>query len=393
MALTGTRVGAQTSIYTLAANQMPDNDKMLYLLKPYQTPLWQMTYFNQIAQPQVVINENGKFSWFEDEYYPYQTTVTNIAGGGTSEDAITGGTLTWINEGDVLHIEATDDLVYVDSIAGGNIDITILDGATNITACTSGYMTKVGSRNHEMATARTAVSTQEIERYNYCEIHSETVTQSGRKQAGENWTNGKSFDDEVTKKIAEMKEELERNFLFSPGIGDGEFTVSTDYRHTVNKGLYGFLTTNKTSFVGAVGEAGIDSFLASVFAKGSNERELMMGSDYLIAFNKIVKDKYQTTPVAKKYGVDVTQYITPFGKANVVYNPQMKAKCYNSAFAIDLGAFKLRYMADYKKGSRKFRIEEGVETPGTDGLSTKILFDQGIQVANEELHGLHYQAA
>lgn len=393
MAYTSARVGAQTSIYSLAANQMPDNDKMLYLLKPYQTPLWQMTYFNQIAKPQVCINENGKFSWFEDEYYPYQTTVTSISGGSTSEDAISLGATTWLNEGDVLHVEATDDLVYVDSTTGGNIDITILDGATNITAASSGYITKVGSRNHEMATARTAVSTIEVEKNNYCEIHSESVTQSGRKQAGENWTNGKSFDDEVTKKIAEMKEELERNFLFSPGIGDGEFTVSTDYRHTVNKGLYGFISTNKTSFVGAVGEAGIDSFLASVFGKGSESRELMMGSDYLIAFNKIVKDKYQITPIAKKYGVNVTQYITPFGVANVVYNPQMKQKWSYSAFAVDLGSFKLRYMADDKKGSRKFRIEEGVETPGTDGLTTKILFDQGIQVSNEELHGLHYQAS
>jgi len=51
---------------------MPDVDKMLYLLKPYQTPLFQKYFFDSKGSAKV-INENGKFSWFEDEYYPHTT--------------------------------------------------------------------------------------------------------------------------------------------------------------------------------------------------------------------------------------------------------------------------------------------------------------------------------
>lgn len=387
------RVGAQTSIHSLAANQMPDVDKMLYLEKPYQTPLFQFTYFNQKAMPEVVINENGKFSWFEDKYVPSYTTFSSAlsAPGAAATDNISLSSTTWINEGDIFWIESTDQLVYVDSTASGEIDITSLDGSTNISAVAqNGYIFKVGSRNHEMATARTAVSTVEEEKSNYVQIHSETVTQSGRKQAGENWTNGKSFDDEVRKKIAELKEIVEKNFWFSSG--SGTVTVSTDYRFTYNKGLKGFITTNAVSYSGSLSEDTLDDFLYKSFQKGGNVKELVAGGAILNAINKIVKDKYQTTPVTSKYGVNLTQYITPFGTVNLTFNPLFIGNQAHNAFLIDGENIKMRYMANDKKGSRKFRIEEGVETPGTDGLSTKLLMDVGIEVPLESSHGFLYKS-
>ena len=145
------RVGAQTSIHSLAANQMPDIDKMLYLEKPYQTPLFQFLYFNQKLAPSVVINENAKFSWFEDKYVPSYTTFSSAlaAPSAASTDNISLSSATWINEGDIFWIQSTNQLVYVDSTASSEIDITSLDGSTNISAVASGdYIFKVGSRNH-----------------------------------------------------------------------------------------------------------------------------------------------------------------------------------------------------------------------------------------------------
>ena len=384
------RVGAQTSIHSLAANQMPDVDKMLYLEKPYQSPLFQFLYFNQKLPPLEVINENGKFSWFEDSYVPHYTTLTATVTGGASANNISVASGTWINAGDVLWNQSTDGLVYVDSIDSSEIDITDLAGGSFSTMASGDYLFKLGSRNHEMATARTAVSTVDTEAYNYVEIHSETVTQSGRKQAGENYTNGKTFDDEVRKKIAEMKEEVERNFWFSSGAGT--VTVSTDYRHTYNKGIKGFISTNATSYTGSLTEDALDDFLKSVFLKGSNEKDFVVGGDMLNSISKIIKDKYQETSVTNKYGIDIKQYITGFGKVNLVWNPMFVGPESWNGYVIDPENIKMRYMANDKKGSRKFRIEEGVETPGTDGLSTKLLMDVGIEVPLESAHGLLYRA-
>lgn len=393
MAYTGVRSGAMTSVNSLAANQMPDVDKVLYQLKPYQTPIMQWLYFSN-KNAEVVINENGKFSWFEDELYPHQTTVTNITGSAASEDNITVGDGTIFNEGDIIFIESSEQVAYVDSIASGEVDITHIDGTTNLTAVTSGYIKIIGSRNHEFATARTAVSTQEVEKYNYSQIFSETVTTSGRYQAGEKYTNGKKHAEQVQKKIEEMKFQVERNFLFSTARGTA--TVSTNYRHTYGYGALGLITTNKTSFAGTLGEDAFDAYLKKVFQKGSNRKKHFVGGDQLVQLNKFMKDKYEintTDGSQKSYGSQMTSYVTPFGIVDIVYDPVMDGKFSYYGLTLDVDNVKVRYMDADEKGARKFRIEENVQTPGTDGKSTKLLMDMGLQITNEETCGWLYPAS
>jgi len=144
MAFTAVKTGPQSSYNALAANQMPDIDKFLYLIEPYQSEMFNKLYFSQKSKQEKVINQNGKFSVMEDEYVPHMTTLTNITGGATSEDNITVTDATWIQADDILLVEATEELVRVDSIASSQVDITSLDGG-NITAATTGYIRKVGS--------------------------------------------------------------------------------------------------------------------------------------------------------------------------------------------------------------------------------------------------------
>lgn len=88
MAYTQTVSGPQSSYNVLAANQMPDNDKILYLLYPAQFPLFQKVYFSTGRRAEAVTNDKGLFSWFEDELYPNYTTLTGagIAGGSATEN-------------------------------------------------------------------------------------------------------------------------------------------------------------------------------------------------------------------------------------------------------------------------------------------------------------------
>lgn len=393
MALTGYRVGEQTTITQVSGNQMPDVDRMLYLLAPYQTPLLQHLYFNKVNGGEKVINENGKFSWFEDEYYQYQTQLSGsgISGNGSSEDNIGLSDSTWIASGDVLFVESTEELVYVDSIESSEVDITHIDGSSEIHPATSGYVKKVGSRNHEFATARTAVSTKEVEKENYCEIHSESVTTTGRYQAGRKYTNGKKHKDQVRKKITEMKLEIERNFMFS--TDKGSTPVTTDYRHTWGEGALGRITTNKTSYNGALTESALDNYFQSVFAKGSKRKKHYAGSNQISAINTILKDKsgYTFMDNVKEYGLDLARYRTPFGLVDLIWDPVLDGKFINYGMTFDSESVKLRYMDSDEKGSRKMRVEENVQTPGTDGKQTKLLLDVGIQIVNEEENGILYQ--
>ena len=395
MAYTQVNTGPQSSYNQLAANQMPDNDRMLFLLKPYQTEMMQKLFFSS-GKALKVINQNGKFSIFEDELVPHQTTLTGagITGGSANEDAIVLTDGTWIQQDDILLVEATEELVRVDSVTGGDVDITSLDGG-NITAATTGYVKKVGDYIHEYAGVRTFVSTEEIEYYNYLTIHTEAVASTGRQQAGENWTNGKTHRDQVRKKTEEMKLKFERNFKFSTEKGTGTATGSdgNTYRVSWGEGFLGRVSTHRDTYT-TLNETSFDAYFGGVFSQGNKVKDHYSGTNQSIAINKIVKDKYaiDPKPMTTSYGVDLALYQLPMGKLKLHWDQQMDGKFVDFGFTVDWEYVKMRYMANDETGTRKFRIEENVKTPGTDGKVTKILSDIGIQIANEEVHGIFAKA-
>lgn len=399
MAFTGVQ-SEITSVTNLAANQMPDIDKYLYLLEPYQTPLLQHLYFNNSVRGEAVVDEKGYFQWFEDEYQPHQTTAAaDISLGTSATVAVTWASLTnptYFNVGDTVLIESTEEMAYVSAISSST-SVTFAKFTGNFgggTVSSGKYIKIIGSRNSEYATARTPILTKEVQKSNYLSIFSETVTSTGRAQAGQHYTNGRGHKDQVRKKTLEMKKQFERNFLFATENGSSS---SGNYSFTWGKGFLGQVTTNKVSYSGVLPEAAFDDYLQQVFtSKGSSNSKLhLCGADHLAAINKIVKDKYQINPVISgQYGVRVVSYIVPFGQLKLVWNPLMDGKFSHYGFTIDeKNGMKLRYMANDDKGSRKFRVEENVQTPGTDGISTKLLADIGLQVPNEEQNGILYNSA
>jgi len=381
--------GTLASDVVLSTNQMPDNDALLYLLKPYQSQLFQKLYFSERPSEEVT-DATGAFSYFEDELYPHQTTLTGlgIAGGAASEDAIGLTNASYFQQDDILLIESTEELVYVDSVAGGNVDITSMDGS-NITATTSGYVKKIGSRNLEYNTPRVATSTQEVKVTNYLTIFNESVDMTSREQAAKHFTNGRTFEEQVEKRVLEMKQMFERNLMFSTSSGRD---TSGTYPTTWGKGFLGIVTTNKVSYT-TVTEASLDAFFQGVFdSGGSASRDFYLGANLTTAVNKLLKDKYQITGIpAREYGVNLTRYLTPFGMVNIYWNPRLDGKFTNYGFCVDWENIKMRYMANDKRGSQKFRIEEDVQTVGSSSQKVKIYADIGIQIPNESKHGIYYK--
>ena len=389
MALTGYNSGAMTSITALSTNQMPDNDRMLYLLKPYQTPIFQWLYFSE-DKAEVVINENGLFNWFEDEFVAHQVTLdgSGITGGAATE-AIGIVSAAWINVGDIFIDEANDELVYVTVVTSATaITIGTLDGGNLSASAAAGGLKKLGSRNNEFATARTAISTKEILVNNYLNIHSETVTTSGRYQAGEKYTNGKTHDDQVQKKVEEMKYEFERMTIHSPSSGTA--TDASKYRFTWGKGFNGLITTNRTNYTaGSLTQANLDAFFKTNFAKGSGSKRMYCGSNLIQEISNLVRDR--GSEVAMRYDNMVTEFgarvrflMTEFGDVTLAWDPVMDGKYVAWGYLLDEEAVKMRFMAADDTGDRKFRIEDNVQAPGTDGKSTKIMMDTGVQLTNEE---------
>ena len=381
--------GALQSDVVLNTNQMPDNDALLYLLKPYQSQFFQKLYFSE-RQAKEVTDATGAFSYFEDELYPHQSTLidTGIVGGAPSEDNIPVQNASYFQQDDILLIEKTDQMVYVDSVAGGLVDITTLDG-TNIQAAADGKVKKIGSRNLEVNLPRIATATQEVKITNYLTMFSESVEMSSREQGAKHFTNGRSFDEQVQKRVEEMKQMFERYFMFSTSSGRNTSGASPT---TWGKGFLGTVVTNKVLYTTPT-ENELDTFLQGVFdTGGSDTRDFYLGSSLAVGINKLLKDKYQITGIpATEYGVNLTRYLTPFGRVNIYWNPRLDGKFTNYGFAVDWENVTMRYMANDRKGSQKFRIEEDVETPGSSSSKVKLYADIGIQIPNESKHGIFYK--
>ena len=398
MAYTTIESGAISSISALAANQMPDNDRVLYLLEPYQYPLFQKLYFSEGHKAKPVVNDRGLFSWFEDELYPRFTTVTNMTGTSATDNTnVIGAQIFMVN--DIVLFEQTLQMAFVTVASGTQTTFSTMDGTSVLTAVTGGVVRKIGVLDHEFAALRTAVSTQEVQVSNYLTKFNESVTMTGRQDASEQWTDGKNFKDELQKKIREMKLLFESSFKFSNSSGTKTVTDTVNggsQRATWGQGFLGFVTTNKVSYTTLTEDVLDDFFGRTLNTGGSNRKTVYSGYNVMITAGKLIKQKYaiDPKPFTTEYGVDLTRYHITGGIIDLVWDPNMDNVFADYMFLCDFNAPKkaiiMRYMADDHKGSRKFRVESDVEVKGTDGRWDKILADIGIEIPNQETDGILY---
>ena len=385
--------GVNNSANAVAMNLLPDIEQVLVKTKPYQTPLLNLLWFSGRPAKEV-ISQLGKFEWFEKGYYPHQTTnkLAITALGTPATLTLTSSNCNDIaifNLGDIVLIEETDQMAYVSVKNASQVVLTHIDGTTALISIQNegGYLKIIGSRNTEYDGVRTGARSAEVAFENYLNIFSESVASTGRYQAGKNWTDGVDHAAMVAQKIEEMKLQVERYFMFAPSKG---YATAGNYRTTWGHGFMGRIVSNVNSYSSTLDEDTFDDHLKEVFAQGGNRKLHMCGSGQLMELNRILKARYDINPnpVTNIYGVNLKEYVTPFGIVDVVWNPVMDGKFQNYGFTIDVDKVRMRFMANDDKGSRAFRLEEGVETPGVDGKVDKLLMDVGLEIHEEACHGI-----
>lgn len=390
MAFTGVVSGVRSSQSYPAAQLKPDIERALFLLEPYQTPFLQFLFFSAGVKQKKVINKTGKYSWFEDEYFPHQAALTAaFTAPGAATGDLTIANYAYFKQNDIILIEDSDQMAYVTATpSSSTVAISSLDASTNLLAAANGTNVKIlGNLNNEYAGTPTAMSTQAVEKNNYLTIFTEAVATTGRDEAGEAWTDGETHDEQVEKKIKELKLKVERFFMLSTAT-PATRTVSS-YLWTYGNGALGRITTNVSTYTaGAMTLAQWNAHWLKVFAKGSKRRIHYVGSQQLSDINAMIADKVQLKEnITTEFGVQMSRIYTDTGIVDLTWDPVLDGKYTNYGISLDPEDVVLRYMANDKKGSRRFRVEENVETPGTDGSTTKILMDVGIQIPNEEKQG------
>lgn len=384
--------GVNSSANAVALNQLPDIEKVLVKTKPYQTPLLNLLWFSGRPAKEVT-SQLGKFEWFERGFMPHQTTnKTTISALGSPAtitlNAANCNDITIFSLDDIVLIEETDQMAFVSSKSPTQAVLTHIDGTSNLASLLieGMYFKIIGSRVSEYGGVRGGLRNAEVPMENYLNIFSDSVASTGRFQAGKTWTDGVDHASLVAQRIEEIKLQIERYFLYAPVKG---YATSGNYRTTWGHGFLGRVQSNVNSY-STLDEDTLDDHLKEVFAKGGSRKLHMCGSSQLMEINKFIKGRYELNPnpVTNIYGVNLKEYHTPFGIVDVLWNPILDGKFADYGFTIDVEKIRLRFMANDEKGSRAFRIEEGVETPGVDGKSDKLLADVGIEIQEEACHGI-----
>ena len=129
------------------------------------------------------------------------------------------------------------------------------------------------------------------------------------------------------------------------------------------------------------GEAWLDATLEQIFRYGRPEKMVFAGSGALLGINRLVKSlgRFEFTPTTKGYGIQVVEWVTPFGKIYFKTHPlfSYEATTRNSMVVVEPENLNYRYIDDTMfKGDPT--MTQGGET-GVDGIREEFLTEAGLE--------------
>lgn len=375
-----------------------DVEDKIALLTPIPRPFSSL-FFNDPLKNKVSTGIRGKFEWYEDALLPSTATFSSAL------TAVTSATLNISADicrvGDVILVEPTDQLLKVTAIATGTVTVAPILGG-NITATGAGASIQIQSPAFAEGSAKAvAITVLAVLKSGYCQIIKHAVTMTGNQQASAVYGTASDWDYQQQKKLLEAELKIENTFLNNgAGYTDGA-SPATDYTAGMNS-----LTSNVFSYPDPLSKAFFDASIASALANTTTNVTLMdnyklyCGSAALMDMNSFMTNIWsimQNSPSMKleKFGILSTShadpklvtYVHPMGvMLDVYYAPQLKGKYANDIVGVNPDNVQKRFVGPDKKGPRKYRLEMGIETPGTDETDAQYLMNQGLQIRLEETH-------
>jgi len=377
----------------------PEVYEAIFNFKPYQTPIQQYFMANRTAK---FGTGNPIFQLQEDVLVPHAFNSTAaLTGGATSENGwdVGAANIALMQVGTVIHNTTNQETYYVDTLPGGtSVDITKV-GSGNITASlTTDDLLIIGSAFAEGSAKATAVSTVSTFPYNHVQIHKKSVYMSGTQMATVNY-GGSDWTNQRMKATEEFKLDLERAWVMgtrhviAAGGGVGRRLFSGGMLDTTSIGV-----SNRSQFTGSAFASEtyfFNTFCKNLYAKGSNMKTMYCGADAIIGINDFAKVKQQTKVKEKEYGVDVTQILTPFGGAGLVWHPLLEGYYANWILAMDRDNF-MKYVYLTGNGvNRDMQYEDNIQTTGEDSRQAQYLAEVGLHLGggSQGVHRVLYPGA
>jgi len=268
---------------------------------------------------------------------------------------------------------------------GERMSVTTRASATTITAARSIGTTAaaaglvgdglyiIGNLNEENATARNVNTTRSEAETNYTQIFRTTIAVSGTEKEA-NLYGEKDIPYLRAKMGTQHALDIERSFWWGEK-NSGTGTNSLPERTT--GGVLEFIESSNSYIQnqgGVLTAPDFNTFLREGFTYGDTTKVLFAGGVVIQAINEFARGQIQMKPLARSYGMQISEYVTAFGKINLIHNPLFVEDYAGYGFLLDMESFRYRFM-----NNRDTKLKTNVQAPSVDGEIDEYLTECGLE--------------
>jgi hypothetical protein len=320
----------------------------------------------------------------EDELEP----LTDLVNGALAAVAVavTVDNAAWWRVGDLLFIPRTDELCRVTAVAAPILTVVRSIGSVAAAAIVDDEpIWNIGPAQREGDTSRALLSTLEVEQSNRTQIVRTPFGTTNTQSATELY-DGNDFDYQARKAAITHLVKLERILLWGQ---TSQVNVAGQPLRTMT-GIYQFVQTNRIDVGGVLTESEFDAFCEVAFRYGGSDQKLLIASGRVIqAINNFSKEKMSTFSDDTTYGLDLHEYISPFGRVLIAYHRQFVGDIYSGhGLLLDPDKIVLRPLRGGKSsGNLAIRITH-IEAPDEDTRKDEYLTECSLEFQSEKAHAL-----
>jgi hypothetical protein len=380
-------VGTMVSTDDVVADEkVIDMDPKMRQLDPDQT---QFTTMTSRVGSRAATRE--KVNWLEEQYVIDVFTASAYTSGATSVTITNAAESLAIKPNDVLRNMRTGQAMIVDVVVTATGVLTVRPQGTNAAGNAGDKLLYVGSAYPQGADIGTPKYSQRVLGYNYSQIFREPFSFTGTATAVELY-GGREPAKEGARKGVEFKRQIEHSGFFGSRFYVAG-TATTEPQGGAG-GLIEFIVTNKQAVGGELTSDFLDLFLATVLAKGSNDKVIFtgtVGAYYISRFHRAGQGAFWKPSRENVHGVKVDGFISGvFGYEIPVVvkkewaNYPSGANGYNGLlFVIDMTNVERRPLRD-----RDTKLFQTRQNPGQDRVAAEYMAEMSWEIAQERTHGL-----
>ena len=296
--------GQRTTLDILQAGRKPDVALDVTRLEPNTVPLLRLT--SKLAKRKTI---NPKFTWFEDQVFPYWTYADAASNSGSTTLVLPAGHGKFVHKGTMLYVVAgtfwcrvravsVDTLTIERAVHG--VDANILDKAD---------LRLIGTAFSEGSGSVDAKATLEVEKFNYTQIFKVAMEGTGTEEASLMWW-GKDRKRQRHDRGVDQAIDMESAFL----LGERDKWTDPDTGKVVRtmRGLLTWVTSNVTAAGGALSETLMDTIVQETFryhsASGRGSKWAFVGALAEIQIGGFARTDLRLRPRDKTFGINITTY-------------------------------------------------------------------------------------